>query len=256
MRASANEPRAPQVGGRHADDDETGGDVDRNDGMGEPIRKRRIEDDLQPIFWKKAAVDDLVAGGGLHPAVGGEDPEGRSKRPERDHQRREEVRPGRHKLAPEQQHAEEGRLEEEGGQPLIGEQRRNDVGDGVGEPAPVGAELERHDDPRDDPHAERHGENLDPESRDAKIDLTAGEEVKALHDGDEGREANRERGQQEMEGDDPGELDSGEDDGIQAHCAPLSPSQRSRPQRPGRKTGDTITDAQIFMAPGGRCGIA
>ena len=31
------------------------------------------------------------------------------------------MRPGRHQLAPEQQHAEEGRLEEEGGQPLVGE---------------------------------------------------------------------------------------------------------------------------------------
>jgi hypothetical protein len=181
-----DEPSAPEIRGRHSHDDEAGRDVDRDHGMGEPVRERRIEDDLQPILGKEPAVDHFVAGWGLHPAVGGEDPEGRRERPKGDHQRRDEVRPGRHKLASEQEHAEEGRLQEECGQPLIGEQRRNDVSGRIGETAPIRAELKRHDDARHDAHAERHGKNLDPKGRDAKINVTPSDKTEPLHDGDEG----------------------------------------------------------------------
>ena len=41
------------------------------------------------------------------------------ERAERDHDRREEVRPRRHELAAEQQHAEERRLEEERREPFV-----------------------------------------------------------------------------------------------------------------------------------------
>jgi hypothetical protein len=51
--------------------------------------------------------------------------------------------------------------------------------------------------------------NPDPESRDAKIDFAPGAKMKALHESDEGGEAHREGQQQEMDGDDPGELDPG-----------------------------------------------
>ena len=77
--------------------------------------------------------------------------------------RRDEMRPARHQLAPEQQHAEERRFEEERRQALVGQQRRDDVGGRVGEAAPVGAELERHDDAGHHAHAERDREDLDPE---------------------------------------------------------------------------------------------
>ena len=146
----------------------------------------------QPVGREEAAVDDLVAGGRLHPAVGREDPEGRQQRAERHHQRRDEMRPGRHQLAAEQQHAEEGRFEEEGGQPFIGEERRQHIGRRVGEAAPVGAELERHDDAGHDAHAEGDREYLDPECRDPEIDLPAGEEMQPFQHGDEGRQPDRE----------------------------------------------------------------
>ena len=51
----------------------------------------------------------------------------------------------------EQQHAEERSLEE-GEQPLICQERREHVRRGVGETAPIGAELKRHDDAGDDAH--------------------------------------------------------------------------------------------------------
>ena len=47
------------------------------------------------------------------------------------------------------------------------------------------------------------------QSRDAKIDFAPRDKMEPLQDGDEGGQANGEGGQQEMESDDPGELDPG-----------------------------------------------
>ena len=159
-------------------------------------------------FGMEAAVDDVVARRRLHPAVGRQNPEGRGERPERDHQRGEKMRPARHQLAAEQQHAEEGRLEKERRQALVGEQRRDDVADVVGEAAPVRAELERHDDAGHDAHAERDGEDLDPEGRNAEIDLALGGEMQALQNRDEGGEPDCEGRQEKVPADHPGELEA------------------------------------------------
>ena len=119
------------------------------------------------------------------------------------------MRPGRDKFASEQEHAKEGRLQEECDQTLVGEQRPDHIGGGVGVTAPVRPDLERHDDSRDDAHAERHRENLNPEAGNPKVDLSAGKEIEAFQDSDEGGEADREGRQQKMPTDDPSELDPG-----------------------------------------------
>ena len=62
----------------------------------------------------------------------------------------------------------------------VGQQRRNYVGGGISEAAPIGAELERHDDTGDDPHAEGNTEDPGPEPRYAKPDLPARKEIKPL----------------------------------------------------------------------------
>ena len=111
----------PQIGGCNADDHEAGGDVNRVHDVSEPIRKGRAEDDLQPVLRDEPAVDDCVAGGRLHPTVGRQDPEGRKERAEGDHQRGDEMRPRRHELPAEQQHAEERRFQEERDQALVGQ---------------------------------------------------------------------------------------------------------------------------------------
>ena len=54
-----------------------------------------------------------------------------------------------------------------------------------------------------------------------RIDLAPGDKMQALQDRDEGGETDGEGGQQEMPGDDPGELDPGQYDGIHTHRAPL-----------------------------------
>jgi hypothetical protein len=65
--------------------------------------------------------------------------------------------------------------------------------------------------------------NLDPEHRDTKVDFAPGGEMKALEDRDERRQANSEGRQQEVKGDDPGELHPGQHKGIPDHGATLVP---------------------------------
>ena len=77
----------------------------------------------------------------------------------------------RHAVPAEQQDAEEGRFEEEGGQHLVADQRADDVAGDDREAAPVGAELVGQHDPRHDAHAERHREDLGPEPREPVIAL-------------------------------------------------------------------------------------
>ena len=176
--------------------------------MGEPVGEGRAEDDLQPIHRIEPAVDDGVADRRLHPTVGREDPEGGKKRAERDHHGRDKMRPGRHQGAAEQQHAKERRLEKESRQPLIGQRWTDDVSCGIGQAAPIGAELERHYDPGHHPHAERDREDPNPEVRDLEIDRAPGEEMQPFEQGDVRGGADGKRRQQDVPADDPGELDS------------------------------------------------
>src|SRR4029077_7360752 len=104
--------------------------------MREPIGEGRIEDDLKPIVRIETAVDECVACGCLHPAVRREDPKRRKQRAEGYHQSSDEVYPSRDQFASEQQDAEEGRLEKECEQSLIGQQRTDDVPGSIGKAAP------------------------------------------------------------------------------------------------------------------------
>ncbi len=120
------------------------------------------------------------------------------------------MQPARHAVAPEQEDAEEGRLEEERGQDLVAQKRPDDVAGRVGKAAPVGAELEGHDDPGHDAHAERDGKDLGPESGQLAMALAAAEPGRLQHH-DPGSEADRERRKQDVERDDEGELQAGEE---------------------------------------------
>ena len=66
-------------------------------------------------------------------------------------------------MTTEQQHAEEAGLEEEGGDDLVTQHRSDEVRGELGEVAPIGAELECHDDSRHHTHGEDDGEDLGPE---------------------------------------------------------------------------------------------
>jgi hypothetical protein len=74
--------------------------------------------------------------------------------------------------------------------------------------APVRAQLERHDDTGYDAHAERNGEDADPEGRYAQIDLAFRPEKQAFEHRDVGSKPDGKCGQEKVERDEKGELDA------------------------------------------------
>ncbi|OBX36561.1 hypothetical protein A8U91_00904 [Halomonas elongata] len=108
----------------------------------------------------ETTVDEFRTHRRLHPAIGRKDPECRNEGPHRHHDGSEQVNSLWHLVASEQQHAEEGRLEEEGRDHLVAEQGSKEVRGSKGEVAPVGAELEGHDDARHHTHREDHRKDL------------------------------------------------------------------------------------------------
>jgi len=146
----------------------------------------------------------------------------------------------RHQLAAEQQHAEKGRFQKERHQALIGQERRNDVAGDVGEAAPVGAELKRHDDAGDDAHAEGDGENPQPELREIQEHGAPGQRVGAFEEGNEGGQADGEGRQQDVPADDPGKLNAGQEFWIELHV------RNSRCRCPNGATVTKVPDADAI----------
>jgi hypothetical protein len=106
--------------------------------------------------------------------------------------------------------AEEGRLEEEREQALDRERRPEDVADEPRVGAPVHAELELLHDARDDAHGEVDEEELSPELRRAQIVLLAGAIPGGVQDGDQHRQADRDRHEEEVIPGGDAELPTGE----------------------------------------------
>ncbi len=138
-------------------------DKRRNRHMRQPVRKRRVEDDMEPADRHDMIAFDTKTLRRLHPAIRRKNPEGRDQCADGDHQRSAEVRL-RSNLVPAEQHdAEEAGFQEKRGHHLIGEQRAGDRAGETREAAPVGAELVAHYDAGYHAHAEGHREHLRPE---------------------------------------------------------------------------------------------
>ncbi len=202
-----------------AEHDERGRHDERDDRMREPVRKRRAQQHRDDALRIEAPVDEPVAARRLHPAVHGENPERRQQRAERDERRRQRVRPLRHAPAAEQQHAEERRFEEERGQHLVRHEAADHVRRRRDEAAPVRAELERHHDPRHHAHPERHREDPQPERGKTPVDVAARRPRERLERRDVAREPHGERGQQDVQRDDPRELKARQEQGVDFHHA-------------------------------------
>jgi hypothetical protein len=177
----------------------------------------RAEDDLHPVGGDDPAVDDFMAQRHLHPAVVGQNPERREHRSQRDHAAGEEIETRRHPLAPEQHDAEESGFEHEGGERLVAEQRALDRAGFRRQHAPVGAELEGHDDAGDHAHAERHREDLEPEVEDAPVQGIAGKQPRAFDGRQPRRQPDGEGRENDVEADDKRELDARQDYGVEFH---------------------------------------
>ncbi len=118
------------------------------------------------------------------------------------------MHPFRHALPAEQHDAEKARLEEEGGQHLVGHQRADDVAAAARQLAPIGAELVRQHHAGDHAHAERHGEDLGPVLGDVHVDRLAGLEPQRLEHHQPGGEPDGEGRKDDVERDGEGELDA------------------------------------------------
>src|ERR1035441_7045078 len=114
-----------------------------------------------------------VAGGVLHPGVGGDDEEAGQPGAEKHQEGGEPVSLGAEALFAEEENAEETGFQEEGEDAFHGEGLPDDSAGGFGEARPVGAELEFHGDAGDYTHGEIDGEDPGPETRRAMIVIAA-----------------------------------------------------------------------------------
>ena len=208
---------AQQVKRADRADQESGGEIGREHHMHQPIGKRWIENDLEPVGGHELALGiDGVAGRGLHPGIGGENPERRDQRSGRDHQGGEEVQPVTDPLQPEQHHAEKAGLEEERGQHLISHQRPDHRARLVRECRPVGAKLVGHHNARHHAHAERDGEDLQPIVEQVEEDFAPGPQPQRFEHREVACKPDREGGKHDVKRHRECELRAGQYHGIPA----------------------------------------
>jgi hypothetical protein len=98
----------------------------------------------------------------------------------------------------EEEEPHEGRLEEEGHQPLDRQRRAEDVADVVAVVAPVHTELEFHGDAGGDAEDEVDAEQRAPEFRHLPPDRAARHDIDGLHDRHEDRQTQRQRHEEEV----------------------------------------------------------
>ena len=142
----------------------------------------------------------LAAGGRLHPRVRDEDPQSRQARSGPDEPGGHHVELRRDALAPEQQHAEEDRLQEEGEQRLGGQRRPEDIAYEPRVVRPVRAEGELHGNARGHSDGEGRGEHFHPELRRRSVLGFAGAIVARLVDGQNEPESDGQGHEQEVVG--------------------------------------------------------
>ncbi|MNE17589.1 hypothetical protein D3C80_1105750 [compost metagenome] len=195
-----------QVPGRRGTDEERGGEKRRQRHVHQSVGERRVEDDLEPVHRRHAAVDDLDALRGLHPAVGREDPEHRDQRADRHHDRGKKVQAPPYPVPAKQHHPQETGFEEERGEYLVSEQGPGDAPGKVGEPRPVGAELIGHDQAGDHAHAEVDREQLGPEVIEVLVDLIVGFQPATFEHSQKTGQADGDRRKDDVKRDREGEL--------------------------------------------------
>ena len=127
------------------------------------------------------------------------------------------LQPVRHAAPAEQHHAEERGLQEECRQHLVTDQRADHVAGEDREAAPVGAELVREHDTRDDAHRERHREDARPEPRQALIAFDAGRRPHHQQRRDVGGQPDRESRKDDVKDDRECELQPSNECRIEFH---------------------------------------
>ena len=120
-------------------------------------------------------------------------------------------------FAAEQQHAEEGGLDGEGREALVGEEPALDRPRSPSELGPVGAELELHDDAGHHPEPEGNGKDPQPEVEQFPVDRPRCGDVQRLEEREPCRQPDREGREDDVERDREGELHARQDQGGKIH---------------------------------------
>ncbi len=203
MTAAQQIPRADrhdEHGARH---------VTGADGMHELGLRDRVEDDrgeVSHFHAHRVRIEDR-ADRVLHPAVGDQDPQRREVRAEGHQPGHGQVADLGHAVPAEEEQADEGGFQEERHQPFEGQRRAEDVAHVVAVVGPVHAELELHHHARGHAQREVDAEQRAPEHRHLLPDGASGHDVHAFHDGQDERQAKRERHKDEMVERSRGELE-------------------------------------------------
>jgi len=217
----------PHMQAGHADDQERAGDIGGDDHVGEPIGKRRIEDRGAPACELEFTVRKREPGRRLHPAVGRQDPEGADHRARRHHEAGQDVQARRDPVGAEQHDADEARLQKEGHQHLIGEERADHIAGALGKDAPVGADLVGEHDPGHHPHGEAEREQVNPEAHERPVDRTPSAQPQDAEDDDEAGYADAVGRPQDVIADRERELRAGDQQAVESHRGPLDSGPRS-----------------------------
>ena len=210
-----------EVVGADAHDEEGAGEHGADPDVDEPVDGGRVEDEGPEVddfgAFASCGRDDVVAGRGLLPTVGDDDPDGREDGSEADHEGGEEVHLLSDAVPAEDEDGEEARFEEEGEDSFGRESGAEDVADEAGIDGPVGAELELHDDSGRDADGEGNGEEFDPELGEAVPVGIACLEPDGLEDDEEHSHPDGKGRKEVVHHNGEGELDSGEKDDVEFH---------------------------------------
>ena len=166
----------------------------------------RLGDDRDEIRQLGASVANHVADRVLHPRVCNQNPHRGEVRGERDDPNSRGVRFRREAFPAERPHRDERGFEEKCCGRLDCEQRSEYVADIRRIVRPVCTELEFERDAGDDADAEIEEEQFPPEARHPAIILIARARIFAFHQGDEYRQPQRKRHEEEMKDCSHGEL--------------------------------------------------
>ena len=185
--------------GVDAGDSEADGDVGGKSAVGELIGKGVVGQHGGPGFdVRRHAVDDIEAGGLVHPGVDADDEERRSQRGRGDGNRAEPVRLGRELVPTVEVEAEEDRLDEEG--ESLQEQGQADDAAGEVHPArPEEAEGEGEDGAGDGADGEEHGGDDGPALGQPEVELLAGAEVEPFSGEEEQGQTDADGGEVDVE---------------------------------------------------------
>ena len=210
-------PVGQQIACADRQHDKSGSEERRIEHMRESIGEARIEDDRPPVQRHGDAIDDLMAGRRVHPAVRRQHPERREHGSSRHGNGREHLQPARHAAPAEQHDAEECGLQEKRRKHLIADQRANNVAGEDREAAPVGAELVGEHDSRHHAHRERHREDAGPEPRQLLKAILSAHDPPDHQRGDKRRQPDGEGREDDVESDRERELQPRQQDGIEFH---------------------------------------